>query len=314
MHEILGMPLIYYSIRIAQGISQTIIGVVGHGRDVVGPYLDTFSIIPVVQDPPLGTGHAILQTKPVLTSIEAEEVIILPGDMPLIDAASLAHLAALYRESKAPMGVLTAMLPDPFGYGRIIRADGGDVVAIVEEQDATSGQRELHEINTGVYIIDKSFLLDAVEKLSPNNAKGEFYLTDIVAMSGGAASYVVPDYNEAHGINSRSQLAHAAALMQQRINHEIMDSGVTMIDPSTTWIGPRATIEPDVELWPNVHILGHSSVASGVRIMPGTWIRDSHIGRGCTIGHHSIVEEASLAEGTELPPYTQARTTSRASD
>ena len=127
LHEILGEPLVYYSIRLARNISDTIIGVIGHGREMVGPYLDQFSVKTVVQDPPLGTGHAILQTKDILTQINVSDVIILPGDMPLIDKASLEHLVDTYQRSQASIGVLTASLPDPFGYGRIIRDENGRV-------------------------------------------------------------------------------------------------------------------------------------------------------------------------------------------
>ena len=314
LHEILGEPLVYYSIRLARNISDTIIGVIGHGREMVGPYLDQFSVKTVVQDPPLGTGHAILQTKDILTQINASDVIILPGDMPLIDKASLEHLVDTYQRSQASIGVLTASLPDPFGYGRIIRDENGRVKAIVEQQDANEDQKNIHEINTGVYIIDKDFLLGAVENLCPENAKGEFYLTDIVEMADYAVSYTVPDYNEAHGINSRTQLAHAAALMQQRINRAIMDSGVTMIDPNTVWISPSVTIEPDVEIWPHVHILGNSTIESQVTIMPNSWIRDSRIGQKSTIGHHTIIEASAISAQSVLPPCSHVCTAAPAAN
>jgi len=307
MHEILGMPLIYYSIRLAREISSTIIGVVGHGREVVGPYMDTFSIKQVIQDPPLGTGHAILQTKPVLETVDAAEVIILPGDMPLINPVSLARLIETFHNSRSPIGILTAELPEPFGYGRIVRDGNSQVSAIVEEIEASEEQKKIREINTGVYIIDKEFLLEAVGKLSPDNTKGEFYLTDIVAMSEYAASYTVEDYNEAHGINSRTQLAHASSLMQRRINEGIMDTGVTMIDPQTTWISPTAEIEPDVEIWPNVHILGTSTIETQTRIMPGVWIRDSRLGKGSIAGHSCIIEETEVKAGSTLKPFTCLR-------
>jgi len=304
MHEILGMPLVYYSIRLAQEISSAIISVVGHGRDIVGPYMDTFSIIQVVQDPPLGTGHAILMTKPVLETIAEQDIVILPGDMPLISTESLARLVDIYKESNAPIGILTAELPEPFGYGRIVRDSDNRVCSIVEEAEATREQKQIHEINTGVYIINKEFLLQAVQRLSPDNAKGEFYLTDIVAMAEYAASYTAGDYNEAHGINSRSQLAHAAGLMQRRINENIMESGVTMIDPDTTWISPTAKVEPDVELWPHIHVLGNSCIESQTRIMPGAWIRNSRIGKASFVGHSCIIEDSEVKDGSKLPPFT----------
>ena len=305
MHEILGLPLIFYPIDIARRLDSSVIAVVGHGREVVGPYLERFSITQVVQDPPLGTGHAVMVARDALKESPATEVVILPGDMPLIQYSSLASLLDIFRSSRAPIGILTAVLPDAFGYGRIIRKADGSVSAIVEHNDATEEQREIREINTGVFAVDKKFLLAALDGLTPDNAKGEYYITDIVKMAPSVVSFTVPDFNEAHGINSRSQLAHAASLMQRRINMSHMDEGVTLIDPDTVWISPLATIGNDVEIWPGVCILGKTTIDSGVKIMPNTWINNSHIGTRCTVGNSCLLENTSIDMDSDIPAYSR---------
>lgn len=305
MHEILGLPLVFYPISLAVKLDSSIIAVVGHGREAVSPYLGTFPITQVVQDPPMGTGHAVMVTREALAGMPAQEVIILPGDMPLIQYSSLKALREVFHSSKAPIGILTAVLPDAFGYGRIIRDGSGEVVAIMEHNDATEEERKIREINTGVFIINKEFLLDAVSRLTPNNAKGEYYITDIVRMADKVASFVAPDFNEAHGINSRSQLAHAAAIMQRRINEAFMDEGVTLIDPANVWISPLAEIGNDVEIWPGVQIMGKTTIDSGVKIMPNTWIGNSKIGARCTVGNNCLLENTSIEKDTNIPAYSR---------
>jgi bifunctional UDP-N-acetylglucosamine pyrophosphorylase/glucosamine-1-phosphate N-acetyltransferase len=302
MHEILGMPLVYYPVSLASGFGASTICVVGHGREVVGHYLKDFPVVQVIQDPPLGTGHAVLVAREALERTGADEVVILPGDMPLIERSSLERLMEVYRASASPVCVLTARMPDPTGYGRIVRDWENRVIAIVEHNDADTRQRAIDEINTGVYVIDASFLLKAVERLSPDNAKQEFYLTDIVRMAGYASSYLLNDYREAHGINSRLQLSEAAAIMQQRINRALMDEGVTIMDPASAWISPLARIGRDVEIWPNVHIMGECTIDARVTIMPNTWIRNSHIGPRSIIRSFSMIENATVSPDTDLPP------------
>ncbi len=304
LHEILGLPLIHYPVSLAAKLGTETICVVGHGREAVGAYLERFPVRQVVQDPPLGTGHAVLMARRALEETDAEDVVILPGDMPLVEYSSLASLMEVYRASHAPIGVLTARMPDPTGYGRIVRDWENRMIAIVEHHDADERQRMIDEINTGVYVIDKSFLLRAVEGLSPDNAKQEFYLTDVVRMAKFAASYQVPDYREAHGINSRAQLGEAAQVMQHRVNRAFMDEGVTVMDPSSTWISPLARIGKDVEIWPNVHILGECRVDSQVRIMPNTWIRNSCIGTRSIIGNGSMIEDATISPDSDLPAHS----------
>lgn len=305
LHEILGQPLLWYPIAIARRFSDEIIAVIGHGREQVGPYLDGFRIAKAVQDPPLGTGHAVLQACEALERMDATDVLIIPGDMPLIDQASIGGLIERYRDSGATMGVLTAELDNPFGYGRIVRDKQGRVKAVVEENDAKPAQKKIREVNTAVYIVKKRFLLEAVGRLKPNNVKGELYLTDIVTMADTVVAFPALDAREANGINSRAQLAEAAAMMQARINRAHMLAGVTLIDPATTWIGPQVKIAQDVEIWPNTHLLGVCEVMGQTRILPGTWLRDATIGRESVIGHHCIIEHAGISAGSSVPPFSK---------
>ena len=293
LHEILGLPLIYYPITLAEAFSNVVAVVVGHGREQVEERLLPFQVRTVVQDPPLGTGHAVLQARDILCECPFENVIVLPGDMPLVDKASLKGLIDLQTSSHAALGVLTATLDDPTGYGRILRDQDGRVRAIVEHSEASQEERSIREINTGVYVIRRDFLLEAASRLAPDNTKGEFYLTDIVAMAPDAVGFPMADAEGAHGINSQAQLAWAAGIMQQRINRAHMDEGLTLIDPHTTWISPLTRLGRDVTVWPNVHILGESVVGDHVTILPNTWIRDACIASGRSVPPGSIIEGKS---------------------
>lgn len=304
LHEILGEPLISYSLSLVSGFSESIIAVVGHGRDQVMRFLEPFHVKTAVQEPQLGTGHAILMAGTALGKAHTDSVLILPGDMPLIRKESLEGLREVFHESGADMGILTARIANPFGYGRIVRDRRGKVKRIVEHNDATEKQRAIDEINTSVYVANRDFLLASVERLRPDNAKGELYLTDVVTMARTVVSYTVTDPDEAHGINSREQLAFAQERMQQRINRAHMDEGVTIEAPKTTWIGPEAVIDRDVRIWPGTHVLGRSRVDPGVRIMPHVWIRNSRIGAGSLIGMGSVIEDRTIGEGSTVAPGT----------
>lgn len=305
LHEVLGYPLIYYSLCLAGDISTSVIAVVGHGRDRVIRYLESYPVKIVVQEPQLGTGHAILMAKDALQQAHASHILILPGDMPLIRKESLKGLLDAYHALSANIGVLTARIADASGYGRIVRDRKGTLKRIVEHNDATRKQLKIDEINTGVYVINKEFLLSSVKKICPDNTKGEFYLTDVVAMAPKVVSFKATDPDEAHGINSRGQLTFAQERLQQRINTSLMESGVTLQDPSTIWISPAVKIAHDVEIWPNCHIMGKCRVGEGVKIMPNTWIKDSTIGERTTIGMGSMIEGKKIKAGSVIAPYSQ---------
>jgi len=304
LHEILGYPLIYYSLALVGDISESVIAVVGHGRDLVTGYLDAFHTGIVVQEPQLGTGHAVLMAREKIAKAHADNILILPGDMPLIRKESIVGLLDVYHDEKADMGILTARIADPFGYGRIVRDRSGRVKRIVEHNDASAKEKKIDEVNTSVYVIKKRFLLDAVQRICPDNTKGEFYLTDVVAMAGRVVSFTATDPDEAHGINSRVQLAFAQERMQQRINNALMESGVTLQAPSAAWISPAAVVERNAEIWPGVHIMGKSRIGQGVKVMPGVWIKDSVIGEKSIIGMGSIIEKRTIKPNTIIDPYS----------
>jgi bifunctional UDP-N-acetylglucosamine pyrophosphorylase/glucosamine-1-phosphate N-acetyltransferase len=303
MHEILGYPLVWYPATIGFSLGADIIGVIGHGRDQVGPYLSSMGIKTAVQDPPLGTGHAVKVACELLEKTPADDIIIIPGDMPLIRKESIERLFELYKPSGAQIGILTAKLPNPFGYGRIVRNSLGYVTAIVEEIDATSHIKAIDEVNTSVYIINRKFLIDSVGRIKNDNAKGEYYLTDIVKMASGVVGVETSEADEANGINSRDQLAYAASVMRQRINFKHMTEGVTIAAPECTWISPETTMGRDAEIWPGVHIMGKSHVGENTVIMPGAWVKDSEIGINCTIGQYTVIEGATVQNGSIVEPF-----------
>ncbi|HEY9160806.1 MAG TPA: NTP transferase domain-containing protein [Desulfomonilia bacterium] len=303
MHEILGHPLVWYPVTIGLSIGPDMIGVIGHGREQVGPYLSSMGIRTAVQDPPLGTGHAVLVARELLVQLNCDDIIIIPGDMPLIRKESVERLIGIYKSSGAEMGILTARLNQPFGYGRIIRDSSGYVTGIVEEIDADDATKAIDEVNTSVYIVNRNFLIDSVGRIRNDNAKGEYYLTDIVKMAARVVGAETMDADEANGINSRDQLAYAGSVMQERINLGHMKEGVSIVAPESTWISPESVIGRDVEIWPNVHIMGKSVIGDNTVIMPGAWVKDSNLGAGCRIGNCAHIEGAAIPGGSVIEPF-----------
>lgn len=309
IHRVAGHPMILWVLDAVVSLDpvQTVV-VVKPGADQVRNVLPG-SVTPVVQERRLGTAHA-LQTALQLVALDpGDHVLVVPADTPLITGETLKRMAALHRRTGSAATCLTANMADPTGYGRVVR-DGWDrVQRIVEHADATTSEREIKEINGGIYMFDGSLIRDAVEHVGRNNAQSEYYLPDVLAILGaeghGISAYRT-DAEELSGVNTQDQLAQVAAIMRGRINHAWMRSGVWMQDPARVYIDSTVTLEAGVRLYAGVHLEGDTSVSRGSEIGPDTYIRDSRIDAGAKVWY-SALRGAYVGPNVRVGPYASLR-------
>ncbi len=309
LHPLAGKAMILYSIDAvhALGCDQVAL-VVGYGaaqvRQVVGEKV-TF----VEQPEPRGTGHAVLQARETLQG-KADSVLVLYGDMPLLQAATLEKLIELQSQTRATIAMLTVQSADSMGFGRILRDGDGRVRGIVEEADATPEQRAIQELNCGVYAFHGRWLWDHLPLLKPNGKKQEYYLTDLIgiAVAEDCPIEAIPlqDVTEVIGINTRVHLARAQAILRTRINESLMDSGVTLDDPATTYIDTNVVVGADSVIAANTHLEGKTVIGASCRIGPNSIIRDSQVGDGCEI-IASAVEGSILEYNVHVGPFAHLR-------
>ncbi|WP_296013270.1 bifunctional UDP-N-acetylglucosamine diphosphorylase/glucosamine-1-phosphate N-acetyltransferase GlmU [uncultured Adlercreutzia sp.] len=309
VHEVLGRPLVRWVVEAAKGAgADRVVTVVGHQRDQVIPLVEEDTTV-VVQQAQRGTADAVLAAKEALADFEGA-VMVLSGDSPLIRPETIAEMAALREEHNAAVIVLTMELENPFGYGRIVRDGAGEVARIVEQKDATPEEAAITECNSGFYCFDARDLFSALEQVDSNNAQGEFYLTDVLAIARAAGrpvlAYKTSESAQCLGVNSRGQLAEATAVMQKRINDAHMAAGVTMWSPETTFIGPEVTIAQDVELLPSVILMGSTSIGEDSVIGPNTRLTDTVVGCGCTVDE-TVAVEAQIDDGATCGPRAYLR-------
>ncbi|HEY5548063.1 MAG TPA: bifunctional UDP-N-acetylglucosamine diphosphorylase/glucosamine-1-phosphate N-acetyltransferase GlmU [Coriobacteriia bacterium] len=307
-HEVLGVPLVRYVIDAVRGTgADRIITVVGHGADAVtGLISDTESVI---QESRLGTGDAVRAAAGALRDFDGP-VIVVAGDVPLLRSETLSALLDAWKSADGGCALLTAHIPDPTGYGRIVRDDAGLVTGIVEQRDLEPGQLGIGECNVGTYCFDAIELFETLARITPVNAQGEYYLTDVVALLREAGrpvtAVVLDDVDESHGVNTRVQLAAVSRIMQRRINERHMLAGVTMIDPGLVWVGPGVVLGRDVVLEPMTQLSGATTVGDGAHIGPSTRVFDSTIGAGATV-EQSVVREARIGERAKVGPNSFLR-------
>ncbi len=316
LHQIAGRSLLGHVIEAASTIEpEHLVVVVGHGGDQVIAHLDEVApwVATVEQTQRNGTGHAVRIALEFLSErgVETGEapVVVLTGDTPLLTGDSLVTMLTSHVASAAQVTVLTTELTNPFGYGRIIRS-GNQVVGIVEEKDATPQQREISEINSGMYAFDGAALHTAIAGLNTNNSQGEEYLTDVIEIMTSREGIVIGvsahEPSDILGINDRAQLATAAGIMRDRINEKWMKAGVTMLDPASTWIDVDAELAADVTLLPQTILRGPTAIEAGAHIGPGTTLISAEVGANAVV-RHTWAELVVIGAGANVGPYTYLR-------
>ena len=308
LHPVAGVPMIQHVIRAARELHPDhIVAVVGYGAEEVRKALED-DVLCVEQPQQLGTGHAVLQTRRVLEE-QADAILVLYGDVPLITADTLKRLLGHHAETRPVITMLTAHFADPRGYGRVLRDAEGRVTGIVEEAVADAEQRARTEINAGLYVFDAAWLWSRLPRV-PLSPAGEYYLTELVGMATAEGQRVealtTPDPTEVIGINTRAQQARAEAVLRDRIRARWLDAGVTMIDPSSTWIDAEVELGRDTVLYPDTYLQGKTVIGEECVIGPGTLIRDSTVGDRCKIVF-SVIEEAVLEEDVDVGPFSHLR-------
>ena len=316
LHVLCGRPMLLHVLdSLSELAVDRAVVVVGHGAEPVSkalqehgpPHLDIDFVEQRVQR---GTGDAV---SVALTAFPDDgdddddgDLVVLAGDTPLVRPATLAALVTRHREADAAATLLTAQPLDPMGMGRVVRSRDGRVRRIVEEPDASEEERAIDEVATSIYCFRRSLLAPALRRLSPENAKGEYYLTDVIGVLYDAGYKVVPvaaeDASEALGVNDRAQLADAEAVLRRRINHRWMCEGVTMVDPDRTYVDWGVRLEPDVTLLPGVVLQGRSFVGAGSRIGPDVRLHECVVGRGARV-EYSVGFDAEIGAGAIVGPF-----------
>ena len=311
LHSAAGLPLIEHVLRTADRISPaSVVVVIGHQAGMVRDALQSRPNLQfVLQEPQLGTGHALLQAEAALGG-RSGTVVLLSGDVPLLTAATLRRFVDHHLAMGAAATVLTAVVEDPAGYGRIERT-GGRISAIVEHKDASPSQRSIREINSGIYAFEITPLFDALRQIGSTNAQGEYYLPDLVGIyrDGGLTveTVTLDEPGEILGVNSRQELAQVARSLRAARNDDWMASGVTLVDPATAYIDPDVTIGPDTIIHPNVYLEGRTSIGANCEIQCGVRIVNSTLADGVFVNSYCMIVRSTVAAGAQLGPFAHLR-------
>ncbi len=309
LHRVCGEPMLAHVVRAAAeaGVDQNFI-VIGHEAEMVKEAMGQ-SVEYVLQLEQLGTGHAVMQAEPLLQDFKGS-IIVLCGDTPLITPETISKIIQNHLNSGYAGTVLTAEMDDPTGYGRVIRDKAGQVMEIVEHKDASPDQLAIMEVNTGVYCFSGPKLFSGLKEVTPSNAQGEYYLTDVLAILKQKGEKVgavkVGDPLETMGINNRVQLAEAESILRKKILDKLMLDGVTIIDPLNTYIGPEVTIGFDSVIHPGTIIEGRCRLGEACEVGPYTRLKDTELGKGVTV-QNSIVLESLIGDKCTIGPFAYIR-------
>ena len=316
LHPVAGRSMIGHVLAAVQAVEpERIIAVVGVQREQVGPHI--LSLVPgaviAVQEEQNGTGHAVRMALEVVGEIKGT-VIVAYADTPLLQGESLREFAANHEAAQRAVSILSGHVANPFGYGRVLRDDEGGVLGIVEEKDATDEQRRISEINSGILAFDAEFLAEALPRIGNDNAKGEYYLTDMVGLARDAGlavgAFALADVRQTEGANDRVQLAELGRELNHRIVTRWMRDGVSVMDPASTWIEADVVLAPDVTILPNTHLLGATVVGEDAVIGPDTTLKDCEVGAGARVlrthGELAVVgADATVGPFAYLRPGTE---------
>lgn len=318
LHRIGGKPMLLHVLDAAKKLRPArMIIVIGNQAAAVQAILAGEKIRTVMQKKQLGTAHAVLQAERQFRGFHGT-LLILNGDLPLITPETLKSILSKHFESESELTLFTTFLDDPKGYGRVMRDSYGSVIEIVEERDASEIQREVKEINCGIYCAEMKPFLSALRKVKANNVQKEYYLPDAVKimLAEGKRVYAFPSpcSEEVLGVNTRQELSLAARIMNRRVLDELMESGVTVNDPDTTFIDGSVRIGKDTILFPNVLIEGNSTIGADCQIFPGCHITDSVIGKGSKILNHSVITKSKVGKNVQIGPFAHLRPESSIGD
>ncbi len=317
LHQLCGRSMVLHVVdALAELPLERIVVVVGHGAERVTKTLQEQLVteVPVEfveQRVQRGTGDAVSVALTVFDDLDAEDdILVLPGDAPLVRAETIAKLATEHRVQDAAAAILTAVVPSPLGLGRVVRNKDGVVARVVEHADASPEEREINEINTSIYCFRRSLLAPTLRRLSPENAQGEYYLTDAIAVLRDAGHKVIAlqaeDPGEAIMVNDRVQLADAETELRRRINRMWMRAGVTMVDPSATYIDATVELEHDVRVLPGTMLEGRTVVGAGTEIGPNVRLTDAVVGEHVRISH-TVGRECEIGDNCEIGPFAFLR-------
>ena len=310
LHALCGRPLIAYPVQAARALGARVVMVVGRAADEVRAAVSTEVAAGFVeQKERLGTGHAVLQAR-VACGDGAGAILVLPGDVPLLSEATLRRLVDHHVRTGAAATLLTAEVGDPTGYGRVVR-EGGRPVGIVEHRDATAAQRQIREIGTSVYCFDARRFWPALAQVTPDNEQSEYYLTDVIGIlhrqGHPLEAVVTDDPSECLGVNDRRQLAELAAIMRRRILDRLMTSGVTVIDPATTYVDDTVTVGADTILHPGVILEGGTTIGAECVVSTGCHVSDTALGDRVLLKPYCVLASSAVEDEAQLGPFCHLR-------
>jgi bifunctional UDP-N-acetylglucosamine pyrophosphorylase/glucosamine-1-phosphate N-acetyltransferase len=318
LHPLCGRSMLGHALAAAAELApERLVVVAGHSRDEVSAEAarQAPDVHVVLQERQGGTGHAVRTVSEALGDLPGI-VVVTYGDMPLLRAQTLSALVREHATAGNAVTVLTALVPDPAGYGRIIRDGSGALAEIVEDADATAEQRVISEINTGCYAFDGALLAGAVKRVATSNAQGQEYLTDVVAIMRGdghlAGTVLAGDPAEIQGVNDQVQLAQARRALNGRLLEDWMRAGATIVDPASTWIDVDVTLAPDATIMPGTHLEGQTDIGAGARIGPGCLLRDTSVGPEAML-LYTVCESAEVGPGATIGPFARLRPGTRIS-